>query len=84
MTPANEEEEEMIREEFDKCLVKRNTGNRNGKRLHLPSDEAEDGKLCTKKVGNGHSVKSFNVYPPGYFPLCQACVEAWRRSKQYG
>lgn len=81
MIPATEEEEEQIREEYDDCLVKRCQGNSSGKKLHIPTDSGED-KLCTKKVGNGFIEKSFAVYPPGFFPLCQGCVEAWRRSKQ--
>lgn len=70
-----EEEEQKIREEFDKILVR--SSEWSGKQIHLP--DGEGSTLCSTEEGVEYNEKTFAMYPPGYRSICRHCAGHWRQ-----
>lgn len=78
VSEVSEEEEELIREQYDKVKAKASHRSRGPPSLHLPDGEDT---LCDGIRGSLRT-KSFEVYPPGYFEICRSCAAHWRKQNE--
>lgn len=79
-SPVSEEEEELLRDQYDEVYVKGSAGASSQPALHL-IDEEEDRPLCNG-INQRKYRKPFSVYPPGYFDVCQTCAGHWRNQNE--